>query len=153
MKINWHHAVSHFLSGDIPGMGVVAAVCKAGLFIILSIFISLALPMIQFEAQKCSVRNVFQDEDEYLEIWQRKHWEPVWLLPVPAPWTDAEKPFADHGGSSFPSDELGLFWPETDGVSYLHYVLLGCTFDPLRAGLDRHMYWCRLIVSVWHKEH
>lgn len=68
MKINQHHAVSRFLSGDIPGMGAVAAVCKAGLFIILPIFISLALSMIQFETQKCSVRNVFQDEDEYLGV-------------------------------------------------------------------------------------
>lgn len=48
-------------------MGAVAALRKAGrLAIILPIVISLALPMIQFEAQQCSVRNVFRDEDEYL---------------------------------------------------------------------------------------
>lgn len=33
----------------------------------------LALPMIRLEAQKCSVRNVFRDEDEYLGARQHKH--------------------------------------------------------------------------------
>lgn len=33
----------------------------------------LAPPMIRLEAQKCSVRNVFRDEDEYLGARQHKH--------------------------------------------------------------------------------
>jgi len=69
MKTNQHLTVSCCPSGDILGLGAVAALCKAGpgrLPIILPVFISSALPMIQFETQKCSVKNVFQDEDEYL---------------------------------------------------------------------------------------
>lgn len=55
-------------------MGAVAAVYETWqLSIMHPVFISLALPMTEFEAQKCSVRNVFWDENEYLVAWQHKH--------------------------------------------------------------------------------